>query len=127
MRRNLLAVAVSSFISLTGVMHFASPSFFNDIVPPWLPFSNSFWTYASGLAEIIVGGLILRPSTRKWGGYALIALLIAVYPANLYMTWDWRNRSGGEQFISWARLPLQFVMIAVALRIARSVQPKQLN
>jgi len=108
-------------------MHFASPSFFNDIVPPWLPFSNSFWTYASGLVEIIVGGLILRPSTRKWGGYALIALLIAVYPANLYMTWDWRNRSGGEQFISWARLPLQFVMIAVALRVARTAQPKQLS
>jgi uncharacterized membrane protein len=61
------------------------------------------------------------------GGYALVALLIAVYPANLYMTWDWRNRSGGEQFISWARLPLQFVMIAVALRVARNAQPKQLS
>ena len=92
MRRNLLAVAVGGFITFAGIMHFASPSFFNDIVPPWLPFSNSFWTYASGLAEIIVGGLILRPSTRKWGGYALIALLVAVYPTNLYMTWDWRNR-----------------------------------
>jgi uncharacterized membrane protein len=43
------------------------------------------------------------------------------------MTWDWRNRSGGEQFISWARLPLQFVMVAVALRVARTAQPKQLN
>lgn len=127
MRRNLLAVAVGSFISLTGIMHFAAPSFFNDIVPPWLPFSNSFWTYASGLAEIIVGGLILRPSTRKWGGYALIALLIAVYPANLYMTWDWRHRSGSEQFISWARLPLQFMMIAIALRVARNAQQKQLT
>ena len=122
MRRNLLAVAVGGFITFAGIMHFASPSFFSDIVPPWLPFSNSFWTYDSGLAEIIVGGLILRPSTRKWGGYAFIALLVAVYPANLYMTWGWPNRSGGEQFISWARLPLQFVMIAVALRVARQAQ-----
>ena len=43
------------------------------------------------------------------------------------MTWDWRHRSGGEQFISWARLPLQFVMIAIALRVARQAQQKQLN
>jgi uncharacterized membrane protein len=43
------------------------------------------------------------------------------------MTWDWRNRSGGEQFISWARLPLQFVMIAVALRVARQAQQKQVS
>ena len=48
--------------------------------------------------------------------YGLIALLVAVYPANLYMTWDWRDRSASEQVISWLRLPLQFVLIAAAHR-----------
>ena len=45
---------------------------------------------------------------------ALFALLVVVYPANLYMTWDWRDRPAGEQVVSWARLPLQFVLFALA-------------
>jgi uncharacterized membrane protein len=39
---------------------------------------------------------------------------VAVYPANLYMTWDWRDRPAGERAVSWVRLPLQFVLFALA-------------
>lgn len=99
-------------------MHFVNPGFFNEIVPPWLPPSESFWTYASGIAEIVIGLMLLRSSTRRRGAIAAILLFLCVYPANLYMTWDWRDRPAGEQFISWARLPLQFVLIWWAWRIA---------
>ncbi|MFM7093501.1 MAG: hypothetical protein ACKOYL_02940 [Actinomycetota bacterium] len=111
-------VVLGAFVLLAGVMHFANPDFFNDIVPPWLPPSESFWTYVSGVAEIIIGILMLRPSTRRRGAIAAIWLFIAVYPANLYMTWDWRDRVMSEQVVSWMRLPLQFVLIWWAWQIA---------
>jgi uncharacterized membrane protein len=106
------------FVLFAGVMHFASPGFFNEIVPPWLPPSESFWTYASGLAEIVIGLMLLRPSTRRRGALAAVWLYVLVYPANIYMTWDWRDRPVGDQVVSWVRLPFQFVFIWVALRVA---------
>lgn len=106
------------FVLFAGVMHFASPGFFNEIVPPWLPPSESFWTYASGLGEIVIGVMLLRPSTRRRGALAAVWLFVLVYPANLYMTWDWRDRPVGDQIVSWVRLPFQFVFIWVALRVA---------
>ena len=115
---NRVAVITGLFILFAGVMHFASPGFFNDIVPPWMPFGRAFWTYASGVAELIIGTMILRPSTRRRGALAAVWLFIGVYPANLYMTWDWRNHSVTDQVVSWVRLPFQFLFIWVALRIA---------
>lgn len=106
------------FVLFAGVMHFASPGFFNEIVPPWLPPSESFWTYASGLAEVVIGLMLLRPSTRRRGALAAVWLYVLVYPANLYMTWDWRDRPVGDQIVSWVRLPFQFAFIWVALRVA---------
>lgn len=106
------------FVLFAGIAHFVNPGFFNDIVPPWLPPSESFWTYLSGAAEIVIGIMLLRSPTRRRGAIAALWLFIGVYPANLYMTWDWRDRSAGEQFVSWARLPLQFVLLWWAWRIA---------
>jgi len=113
-------VVLGVFVLLAGVMHFANPEFFNDIVPPWLPPSESFWTYLSGGAEVVIGFMLLRSSTRRRGAIAAIWLFVCVYPANLYMTWDWRDRDVSEQIVSWVRLPLQFVLIWWAWRIARS-------
>ena len=72
----------------------------------------------SGVAELLVATTLLRPRWRRRGAFAAVALLIAVYPANLYMTWDWRDRSVTDQIVSWVRLPLQFVLIGIALAIA---------
>lgn len=113
-----MSVILGLFILLAGVMHFVNPSFFNDIVPPWLPPSESFWTYLSGLAEIVIGVMVLRRPTRRLGAIASIWLFVLVYPANIYMTWDWRDRTASEQLVSWLRLPLQFVIIWWAWRIA---------
>lgn len=121
-RWNRVAVAMGIFITLAGVMHFVNPQFFDDIVPPWLPPSERFWTYASGVAELIVGPLLLLGRTRRVGALAAIALFVAVYPGNLYMTWDWRDRPFSEQIVSYGRLPLQFVMIWLAWRVFTSTR-----
>jgi len=120
MNPNRLAKVLALFLGFAGIMHFANPSFFNDIVPPWLPPSREFWTYISGVAEVATAVLLLRPSTRRIGALAAVWLFIAVYPANIYMVWDWRNEVASQQFISWARLPFQFLFIWVALQIARA-------
>ena len=115
-----VAIALGLFLTVAGVMHFVTPSFFDAIVPPWLWPSERFWTYASGVAELVIGPLVLIRRTRRVGALAAIVLLIAVYPANLYMVWDWSDRSFSERFVSWARLPFQFLFIWVAWMVSRS-------
>ena len=120
MNTNRLAKVLALFLGFAGISHFANPSFFNDIVPPWLPPSREFWTYISGVAEVAIAIALIRPSTRRIGALAAVWLFIAVYPANIYMVWDWRNEVASQQFISWARLPFQFLFIWVALKIAQA-------
>ena len=120
MNTNRLAKVLALFLGFAGISHFANPSFFNDIVPPWLPPSREFWTYISGVAEVAIAITLVRPSTRRMGALAAVWLFIAVYPANIYMVWDWRNEVASQQFISWARLPFQFLFIWVALKIAQA-------
>ena len=117
--RDVLAYVLGGFITFAGVMHFASPGFFDKIVPPWLPPNERFWTYISGVAELAVGIMVLRPQTRRKGALAAVAVFIGVYPANLYMAWDWRHRPASEQLIAYGRLPFQFLFIWIALRVAR--------
>ena len=117
---NRLAIVIAVFLGLAGIQHFANPGFFNDIVPPWLPPSEAFWTYISGVAEILIAILLFRRSTRRFGALCAVALFIAVYPANIYMTWDWRNENFSKQLISYIRLPFQFLFIWVAWRIAQA-------
>ena len=117
--RDGLSLAVGGFVTTAGVMHFVNPGFFDAIVPPWLPPDQRFWTYASGVAEVLIGPLVLLPRTRRIGALAAIALFIAVYPANIYMAWDWRGRSARERFVAHARLPFQFLFVWMAWRIAR--------
>ena len=120
MNPNRLATVLAFFLGLAGITHFANPSFFNEIVPPWLPPSPAFWTYISGVAELAIAIALIRPSTRRAGAIAAMWLFIAVYPANIYMVWDWRNEPASQQFVSWARLPFQFLFIWVALHIAKA-------
>ncbi len=115
---NRIAIVVAIFLGFAGVMHFASPQFFNDIVPPWLPPSREFWTYISGVVELVVAYLLFRPSLRRTGAIASVWLFIGVYPANLYMAWDWRDKAFSDQLVAYGRLPFQFLFIWVALKIA---------
>ncbi|MFZ9629349.1 MAG: MauE/DoxX family redox-associated membrane protein [Ilumatobacteraceae bacterium] len=113
------AVVLGGFIGVAGVAHFVNPDFFDAIVPPWLPPGERFWTYASGVVELAIAPMLLVPRWRRIGGLAALALFVGVYPANLYMAWDWRDRTVAEQLVAYGRLPFQFVFIWLAWRISR--------
>ena len=67
-----------------GIAHFTSTDFFVSIVPPWVPFP--LWAvYVSGAIELVLAVLVLWPLSRRLAGWGLIALTIAVTPANLHM------------------------------------------
>ena len=121
-RRNNSAVILGLFILGAGITHFVNPTFFDAIVPPWMPFGERFWTIVSGIAEVLIGIGVLRRSTRKRAALAAFVLFVAVYPANLYMAWDWRDRPFGDQLISLGRLPFQFLFFAWALSVARGAE-----
>ena len=79
-----LWIPLGVFVLLAGITHFANPVFFDDIVPPWLPPSERFWTYVSGIAEVAIGIAVLMPKYRKIGALAAVVLFVAVYPCLLY-------------------------------------------
>ncbi len=94
---------------VAGIGHFVAPRFYLAIMPPALPWPLAL-IYLSGGAEILGGLGVLRPATRKLAGWGLIALLVAVFPANLYAALH--GMGSIPSWILWARLPFQFVFIA---------------
>jgi uncharacterized membrane protein len=103
-----------------GVLHGVAPQPFDMIVPPWLPGTARFWTYASGVAELAVGAAVAAPRTRRLGALAAAALFVAVFPANVQMAWDWRHRRPALRWAAALRLPLQAPLVGWAVSVARS-------
>ena len=99
---------------LVGITHFTHPSFFESIVPPVLPWPL-FWVYSSGFFEILFG-FGLMTSYRKYAAYGLILLLIAVFPANIYLAVSpvTQEALATSQTIAVIRLPFQFLFIWMA-------------
>lgn len=98
-----------------GVLHFLRPRAFLAIVPPRLP-ARLAAVYLSGVAEIAGGiGVLLPHPWRMWAGWGLLALLVAVFPANVHHAVA-RVRIPGlptpAPWLLWARLPLQAVLMA---------------
>ncbi|MCE2710649.1 MAG: hypothetical protein RLZZ538_162 [Actinomycetota bacterium] len=107
------------FLLGAGIMHFVNPEFFDAIVPPALPGSERLATYLSGVAEVAVGIGIIVQRTRRVALWGAAVLFVAVYPANLYMAWDWRDRELSERLVAYVRLPLQIPLIWYAVARAR--------
>lgn len=105
-----------------GTLHFVAPKPFDGIIPAELPGSPRFYTYASGVAELGVAGLLLAPRTRRFGALAAVALFLAVFPANVNMVRLWfkdPTKSLPMRLIAIARLPLQIPMIVQAAKVYR--------
>ncbi|MEW5808701.1 MAG: hypothetical protein AB1925_04530 [Actinomycetota bacterium] len=102
-----------------GILHFAAPKPFDSIVPEELPGTQRFYTLASGVAEIGVGGLLVAPATRRLGALAAIALFVGVFPGNVNMVRLWKNKPLPMRLIAIARLPLQVPMVTQALKVYR--------
>ena len=93
-----------------GMYHFMRPQGYLKIMPPWLPWPLAL-VYISGIAEVILGTLMLPASTRPVAAWGIIALLIAVFPANIQMTVNYFHYHNPMRWMTVARLPLQFLMI----------------
>jgi uncharacterized membrane protein len=93
-----------------GVNHFAIPRAYRQIVPPSFGDADRL-VRISGVAEIAGGLGVLLPRTRRLAGLGLIALLVAVFPANLYMARNPESFSRIPRWALYARLPLQPLMM----------------
>ena len=99
-----------------GVLHFVQPKPFVRIVPKYLPAPLAL-VYISGVFEILGGIGLLIPETRTWAAWGLIALYLAVFPANIYMLThniSLNPKKPIPRWMLWLRLPFQFVFIAWA-------------
>jgi uncharacterized membrane protein len=114
------AYRLAAMLLGVGTLHFVAPKPFDDIVPAELPGRQRFYTYASGVAELTTGALLLAPRTRKRGALVAAALFLAVFPANVNMVRLWKDKPLFMRIGAIARLPLQIPMIVAALKIYRN-------
>lgn len=109
---------------VAGLLHFVVPDLYVQIVPPYLPAPLAL-VYLSGAAEIAVGLGVLYSPTRRYAAWGTALLLLAIFPANIYMATSGvviEGMPGGGDpsgLVRWGRLPLQGVLIAWALWYAQ--------
>ena len=111
-----LLYLLSFQLCFTGFQHLLSPGFFVAIIPPELP-SPEWLNVISGLAEIVLGVFLLEPRTRVLAAWGVIALLIAVFPANVHMALVNLGADGpgtGSPAINFGRLPFQLLFVVWA-------------
>jgi uncharacterized membrane protein len=114
----------------TGMTHFIFPKPFDTIVPPFLPGDPRFWTYLSGLAELVIAALLFISLDKKfagkpirlWGVYSAFALFLAVFPANIYMAIEWSTRDFPAPLFAYLRLPLQLGLLYWAWALAKEIK-----
>ena len=102
-----------------GVNHFVKPDFYTQIMPPYLPWPLEL-VYLSGVAEAGLGGLLLVKRWSQLAAWGLIALLVAVFPANVHMALHPEQFEWASPAALYARLPIQALLIAWAYWHTRS-------
>ena len=106
-------ILMAYFYISVGIKHFIDPDWFLQIYPPFLPFGLAA-VYISGFFEVLFGVMLLIPKTRYYAGWGLIALLIAVFPANIYLAYTNGAAMDISAATAWGRLPFQALFIALA-------------
>ena len=117
--RKLSLSGLAVFFIYFGIDHFVNPEFYLSIMPPAFPLHLEA-VYISGFFEILGGICVLIPSLRRIAGFGLIALLISVYPANIYMAITPEAFPEISIELLYFRLPLQFLFIYWAYSVTRS-------
>ena len=98
------------FVAL-GINHFINPDFYVNIMPPYLPWHLEM-VYLSGFFEAALGMLVMVPKYTRIAAWGLIAVVIAVFPANIHMAVNSHLYPDINPMFLWIRLPLQGVFIA---------------
>jgi len=119
--RTPLRWVLTTMMILLGVLHFVAADAFAQIIPPQLPWPYGL-VWISGVFEILLGLALIPESTRRLAGWGLVALYIAVFPANVYMAVanvHIRDMAPVPPAFLWGRLPFQAVLVAWALWVSK--------
>ncbi len=110
---SILRTLLALFFMFAGALHFIRPEAYMQIMPPYLP-QPLLLIYISGFCELAGGVGLLIARLRRSAGYGLVALLIAVFPANIHMAINHIGVAGLAlpAWLLWLRLPLQMLLIA---------------
>ena len=117
--------ALAAFFGFAGTMHFLQPRFYEAIVPPSLQSRKQEVVAVSGVAEIAGGAMVLHSATRRLSRWWLLALLLAIFPANIHMAVSPEQVRGLDlrripRWALWARLPLQPLAMLWVWRATRN-------
>ncbi len=104
----------AAFFAVAGANHFYKPEWYLTIMPPALPYPLLL-VYLSGLLETALGLALLSEKHQRKASWGLVILLLAIFPANVYMAAKPEAFPGFKPWLLWARLPLQFVLIGLVL------------
>jgi uncharacterized membrane protein len=105
-----LKIVFALIFIAAGVGHFLNPGLFIKIMPASIPYKSEL-VYISGILEIILGTMLVFPQTSVLAAWGLMALLIAVFPANVNLALNPGLTPGFPGWLHWLRLPLQPVLI----------------
>ncbi|MCE9561722.1 MAG: DoxX family protein [Planctomycetes bacterium] len=108
-RKMISRYVLAFFLIGVGVMHFVKPDAYLKIMPPYLPWHLEL-VYLSGLAEVMLGALLLVPRVSRFAAWGIIALFIAIFPANIYL-YQHQELLPAPEILHLLRLPLQGVFI----------------
>ena len=120
--RSISKFVLAIFMIVAGTMLFVNPDFFLKIMPPYLPLHQEL-VLASGVCEILLGVLLLIPRCSRLAAWGIIALLIAVFPANIYL-YQHQDILPASPLVHLLRLPLQGVFILWAYWHTRPAERK---
>ena len=109
MKNIFLYIMALAYIA-AGVNHFLFPRMYIKIMPGWVP-AAALMVKLSGILEIAFALMLLVERTRHLGAWLIIALLVAVFPANIQMALDYSRKANPLLWVAYARLPLQLVLI----------------
>ena len=116
--KTFFLILLSVFFTYAGIDHLISPDFYVSIMPPWMPWHLEL-VYLSGVFEVMGGVGVLIPRFRAFAGAGLVALLIAVYPANLHMAFNPHLFPDIPVVALYIRLALQFLAFYWAYTVTR--------
>ena len=116
--KKVLLFAFSIFFIGAGLDHLFNPEFYLSIMPPIFPM-HSEAVLISGVLEIVGGIAVLMPGLRRAAGWGIFVLLIAVYPANIYMALYPELFPLTHSGFLYSRLPLQFLFLYWAYSVTR--------
>ena len=116
--KKLILFGLAAFFIIAGVNHFINPDFYLSIMPPAFQLHPAA-VYISGFFEVIGGVCVLIPRLRKIAGWGLVALLVAVYPANIYMAITPEAFPDIPVALLYVRLAFQFLFFYWAFSVTR--------